>query len=142
MAIAQTLAIALGRELSIDEADLLRQLSPQGVAKINAELAQGNSLEQTLVELKVVLQASQKRKALAQSFLPEEMLSVARQMRRPLTAEEMVLFTGTSVAVLQHDIGLRSKKGETLEDVVQELAEEHRQRLLQGSAQRLADEGG
>eukprot|EP00906_Rhabdomonas_costata_P021487 RCo031199 len=140
MAIAQTFSMALGRELSVEEADLTQQLSPHGVAKINADIAQGANLEQTLAELKVVLQASQKRKALAQSFLPEEMLPVVRHMKRPLTAEEMVLITGTSAAVLHHEIALRTKKGEALEDVVQELAEEHRQRLLQASARRLADE--
>eukprot|EP00906_Rhabdomonas_costata_P028333 RCo040164 len=100
MAIAQTLALALGRELSPDEADLTRQLSPQGIAKINADLTQGANLEQSLAELKLVLQAYLKRKALAGDVVPAHLHRVVSQMKRPLTAEEMVLFAETSAALL------------------------------------------
>eukprot|EP00906_Rhabdomonas_costata_P011972 RCo017054 len=142
MALSEIFTVSIGRDLSVEEVELVQRLSPQGVAKVNSDVAQGANLEQTLAELKVVLQATQKRKALAEGLIPKAMLPIVRKMRRPLTAEEMVLFTGISPGALQFEIASREKEGEDLEDIVEELAHQHRQRLLQGSARRLADEEG
>eukprot|EP00906_Rhabdomonas_costata_P017270 RCo024908 len=140
VAVEQTFSLGMGRELAAEEAELLLLLSPQGMAKVNTDLARGVNLEQTLAELKVVLLAAQKRKALIEGLVPKAMLPALMQMRRPLTTEEMVLFAGTSAAFLEQEISCRTKEGEALEDVVHDLAQDHRQMLLQGSAQRLAYE--
>eukprot|EP00906_Rhabdomonas_costata_P011969 RCo017048 len=142
MALSEIFTVSIGRDLSVEEVELVQRLSPQGVAKVNSDVAQGANLEQTLAELKVVLQATQKRKALAEGLIPGALLPIVREMGRPLTAEEMVLFTGTSVAALHSQIIRQAMEGEGLEDIVEELAHQHRQRLLQGSARRLADEEG
>ena len=41
MAVADAFACALGRELTPDEREMLQLLSPQGVAKVNADLSHG-----------------------------------------------------------------------------------------------------
>eukprot|EP00906_Rhabdomonas_costata_P012682 RCo018254 len=140
MALSEAFMGSLGRNLSTEEVQLLQILSPQGVAKVNADLAQGINLEMTLAQLKLVHQAADKRKALAEGLLPQTMLSVVGQMTRSLTADEMILFAGVPSATLQHRIVCRTKGGEALDDVVQELAEEHGQAVLRGEAQRLASE--
>eukprot|EP00906_Rhabdomonas_costata_P017272 RCo024913 len=108
VAVEQTFSLGMGRELAAEEAELLLLLSR--MAKVNTDLARGVNLEQTLAELKVVLLAAQKRKALIEGLVPKAMLPALMQMRRPLTTEEMVLFAGTSAALLEQEISCRTKE--------------------------------
>eukprot|EP00906_Rhabdomonas_costata_P018574 RCo027110 len=142
MALTETFAGALRRDLTVEEVELLQLLSPQGVAKVNADLAQGVNLELTLMQLRMVFHAAKKRHALVEAKVPPSMRSVAGQMRRSLTADELTLFAGVPPAILQHMITCRTEEGESLEDIVQELAEEHRQKQLHCDAKRLGTEKG
>eukprot|EP00906_Rhabdomonas_costata_P018575 RCo027111 len=142
MALAEIFAGALRRGLTAEEVELLQLLSPQGVAKVNADLAQGVNLELTLVQLRVVCQAAKKSHAVVEARVPPAMRAVVRQMRRSLTADELTLFAGVPPALLQYMITCRTEEGEALDDIVQELAEEHRQKQLHCDAKRVGTEKG
>eukprot|EP00906_Rhabdomonas_costata_P012557 RCo018086 len=142
MDMVSTLSEALGRELLTCEVNLLQALSPQGVAKINSDIAKGVSLELTLAELKVVFRAVKHRQALAKSLVPKVLLPVVERMGRSPTLDELVLLAGAPAPSLLSKIDSRTKKGEALEHVLEELSMEYRLELMHSDAQRLTEERG
>eukprot|EP00906_Rhabdomonas_costata_P011912 RCo016950 len=142
MALFATVSDALGRELHTFEENLLQALSPQGVAKVNADIAKGVPLEQTLSQLRVAFRASKHRQALAKSSVPKALLPVVQEMSRSPTLDELVLLAGVPASTLLRQLEVRKKKGECLEEVLEELALEHRHTLMQEDIRRLATEKG
>eukprot|EP00906_Rhabdomonas_costata_P001214 RCo001897 len=142
MALSDWVFGALGRELSTGEREMLLALSPQGVAKINADIAKGVSLERTLSQLEEVFRVVKHRQALTKSMVPKTLLPVVGRMGRPPTTDELVLLVGTPATVLLRQLDSRTKKGEVLEDVMEELAEENRLELMRRDALCLADGKG
>eukprot|EP00906_Rhabdomonas_costata_P013932 RCo019961 len=142
MALLDTISETLGRELHASEKDLLMRLSPQGIAKVNADIAKGASLDLTLFQLKVVSRATKNREALAQSMVPKALLPVMNAMSRPPTTDELVLLAGVPSATLLRQLEVRTKKGEVVEDILEELAEEHRLEVMRNDAQQLVEEKG
>eukprot|EP00906_Rhabdomonas_costata_P021175 RCo030770 len=140
MALLCTVTEVLGRELDAQESELLQVLSPQGVAKVNADIAKGIDLEETLAQLSAAFQAAQLRKAEVESCVPGTVHSLVAQMGRPLTTEEMVLFVDVPSDVLANKIHSKWNVGELFEDVVEELADAHRVHQMQRDAKRVAAE--
>eukprot|EP00906_Rhabdomonas_costata_P038450 RCo054235 len=142
MVLEEIFAASIGRALSREEEELLQLLSPQGMAKVNSDVSQGANLKLTLVHLKIAFHESKRRMSQVKRLVPEGMLPVVSQMSRSPTSEEMVLLSDVSVSTLQRIINRRTKTGEALEDVLQELAEGHRQWLLQCRAKQLLEMEG
>eukprot|EP00906_Rhabdomonas_costata_P017048 RCo024531 len=142
MSVAEAFVEILGRELSPAEAELLACLSPQGLAKVNADSARGLSAEETLAQLMEGHEAAKKLKALLEQSLPEAMLPFLKQMGRRPTLEEMVLLTDVPFAAVMRQITFRSHPDEAPEDVLEEIAVDHRVSQVHSTATRLVKERG
>eukprot|EP00906_Rhabdomonas_costata_P012589 RCo018132 len=143
MALADAFSEILERDLSANEREMLQLLSPQGMAKVNEDLSQGVDPEQTLSQLLVVFRATKHRQALARCLLPMALAPMLAKMSRPPTVDELAFLAGAcSATLLERQITLRTKKGELVEDVLEELAEQHRQKHLDDEALLLSEEKG
>eukprot|EP00906_Rhabdomonas_costata_P013846 RCo019844 len=136
------IAQALGRELSSEEREFFAMLSPQGVAKINRDIARGNPLEGTLAELREVFEQAKQRRAEVQGGLPQAAQGLLSRLSRPATTEEMVLLSEKPICELMCVVNQRLNSGEDFDDILADLAEVHRQKRLTYDAQRLADAQG
>eukprot|EP00906_Rhabdomonas_costata_P014994 RCo021513 len=129
---------ALDRELFPEELTVLTALSPQGVAKVNSDLSRGSDLQMTLEELMSAYCDLQQRRNLAARQVPLDRKAIARRISRPLTADELVLLSEVPPLVLTGQIGLQLQKGELLEDILEEMAHDHRLKQLAVDAQMLS----
>eukprot|EP00906_Rhabdomonas_costata_P013847 RCo019845 len=132
----------LGRELSPEERECFAMISPQGVAKINRDMAKGNPLEGTLAELREVFDQAKQRRAEVQGGLPQAAQGLLSRLSRPATTEEMVLLSEKPICELMCVVNQRLNSGEVLEDILADLADAHRHKRLTMDAQRLADAQG
>eukprot|EP00906_Rhabdomonas_costata_P022042 RCo031908 len=143
MPMANVVSGVLPREACEELRELLRVLSPQGMAKVNTDISKGVSPEETVAQLKAAHEAAAELKALMVSFLPVKAQScLLGQMRRPPTVDELELLAGAPLQEVENQVALRTKEGESLEEVIEDLAEAHRLSVLRAMGTKLAFQSG
>eukprot|EP00906_Rhabdomonas_costata_P037241 RCo052361 len=135
-AVAWALKLELRRALSKEEKALLAMLSPEGIAKINVDLDRGIGAGKTLDELWVASAHLKQRRALLETQMSPTAKKVAGQLlRRPLTTDELALLVEGSPEVVLEALQARcSTAGESMDDVLEELASEHKYEALRRDA--------
>eukprot|EP00906_Rhabdomonas_costata_P014167 RCo020378 len=134
----EELLVALPREVTEEELHMLQLLTPQGMAKVNADLARGVDMETTLHELQAVLRDVESRREETQRALPEEAQALLRSMDRPPTGAELTMLKEVPPTQMLLRINLRLQAGECFTDAVESLAAVYLDCRLAGSAQRLS----
>eukprot|EP00906_Rhabdomonas_costata_P010643 RCo014972 len=95
----------IGRSLSPDEQMVLSQLSPQGVAKVNADFHRGIPATETLLELKLAYAAALRWQATLRSALPAETQAFLAALPHPPSTAEVVFLdcVGSTASLQQSD---------------------------------------
>eukprot|EP00906_Rhabdomonas_costata_P034158 RCo048058 len=132
-----SIAKALGRELSPQEAEVLSLASPQCMAKINRDIARGANIEETLAELRVVHCLALQRRKIVESAVSEAAQAVLARLSRPPLTEELVLLAEIPLWAVQHTIAERMALGECFDDILEDLAMSHQHRNLMREGQML-----
>eukprot|EP00906_Rhabdomonas_costata_P001770 RCo002853 len=108
------------------------------MAKVNTDTAKGNGAEKVLAHLKEAFEAAKQFKVLLGELLPDSARSLLSKMTRPFTMDEMVLLTEVPFGAVMTQILVQTSPVMTQEDVLEELAEAHREALVRNAATRLA----
>eukprot|EP00906_Rhabdomonas_costata_P012403 RCo017787 len=123
---AQVLSEQLGYPLNEEEARLLSALSAEGVAKVNVDLSRGVGLAKILEQLRKAQIHLKQRRANLEDQLCSRARLVAGILTRPLTTDELALLVDGSVDEILAELQTRATAGEAVEEVLEELAAEHK----------------
>eukprot|EP00906_Rhabdomonas_costata_P019066 RCo027748 len=129
-ALAPFLEQLLQRPLSDEETTLLEALSPEGVAKVNVDMGRGVDISKTLEQLRTAHRHLKQRRATLEAQLCSKGRSVVGLLSRPPTTDELALLVETPVEEVLKKLQDRFAAGESLEDVMEELAQEHKYQAL------------
>eukprot|EP00906_Rhabdomonas_costata_P004682 RCo006917 len=136
--VAAAVAVGLGRPLTKEEVELVRHLTPQGIAKLNGDRSAGMSLEQSLAELRLVREAAQERRSALQAMLSGAAREIVAQMGRPPTADELVLLVNARPSAIEFALQEGRAQKRPVEMVIEELAVEFKQELFLAEADALS----
>ena len=134
------------RELQPEELQILHDLSPGGIAKVNADAAQRVAPDITLAILKEVYDAWTTRKATAEdifSNLGETPRFMTASLGRPPSAEEVDMLQHADKVVTRRDkmeIHRRLVAGDQWEDIVEEMSVNFHHAKMLRVAEKLAEE--
>eukprot|EP00906_Rhabdomonas_costata_P018616 RCo027167 len=143
-AIVEAVTEAVRRELTAQEKALLGALSPQGVAKLNADLIKGVDLEGTMAELAEIYEATLQRREHVKSTLPSGARFILERMSRSPSTDEMLLLKDLPPSSVMDKLSkhLQQSRGESLDDALEDLAVTHLNDQVMFDAQRLANSRG
>eukprot|EP00906_Rhabdomonas_costata_P015963 RCo022873 len=130
------LAHSLRGSLTTDDARLLAILSPEGIAKLNVDLDRGVDVAKTLDQVRAAYLHLKQRRATLKDRLCPRAKTLAELLPRPLTTDELALLVEGAVDEILDEITARSSSGEPLEEVLEELAAEHKHEALRQDARR------
>jgi hypothetical protein len=121
---------------------MMRHISPQGVAKLNRDSSRGICLENTLKDITTAFSCMRQHRMEVEKGLLRTAHQLLSLMKRVPTTEEMVLLSEVPTLKVMMTISQKidEQPGDSLEDILEELASDYSHSCMVNDAKLLSSE--